>query len=135
MVLYAKDFMRNSPLLKILNPALPVSLLGLSTEPAPPIQHSPVLYALQSKSPKAYSCCDKDNPGPTCFWRKKKRRIQTKKGCGGESFPRCNHCLIHERDPKEGDCFPQLPFGNCLILIDVCSEINQYSSLAFCVDT
>lgn len=46
-------FISQSPLQETLGLTLPISLLELSIEPAPPIQHSPAPHFLQPKTGKA----------------------------------------------------------------------------------
>lgn len=53
--------------------------------------------------------------------------------CGGQTIPCLDRCLAHELDPDQnGDCLPQNPLRDYLIVLDVRSDINQNPSLASC---
>lgn len=97
MVLCAMVLQRKSPLLKILYPTLPISLLELAAEPAPPFNTLQISIPynpshLRPVVPVTMATLDLHVPGTT------KRRIRITDGCGRQTVPRCDHCLAHELD-------------------------------------
>lgn len=63
----------------------------------------------------------------------KHRQCDWYKYCGGDTFLRCDHGLIWKLDPGQkgetASCKPTL-FWNCLMVIDIHSDINQHPSPA-----
>lgn len=44
--------------------------------------------------------------------------------CGGQTIPCLDRCLAHGLDlDQNGDCLPQNPLRDCLIVLDVRSDI------------